>query len=94
MTREIITQALEAEGLKGGSQGFNIPEEREASCLLSAPGEVYVVSRVVVVDVREKYLFLQTAKDEHFFFAYEDILGLRLLGRSSSTKDRSAGFGR
>ena len=94
MTREIITLALEAEGLKGGAQGFNVPEEREATCLVSAPGELYTVSRVVVIDARDKYVYLQTAKDEHFYFAYEDVLGLRILGRASSAKDRSAGFGR
>jgi hypothetical protein len=94
MTREIITAALEAEGLKGGAQGFSIPEEREATWLVSAPGELYTVSRVVTVDAREKYLYVQTSKDEHFYFAYEDVLGLRILGRTSSAKDRSAGFGR
>jgi hypothetical protein len=93
MTREIITQVLESEGLKPGAHGFAIPEEREATCLVSAPGEVYTVARVVVLELRDKYLFLQTNKDERFFFVYEDVLGLRILGRSQS-KDRSAGFGR
>jgi hypothetical protein len=93
MTREIISQALESEGLKATQHGFTIPEEREATCLVSAPGEVFSVSRVVVLDLREKYLFLQTSKDERFFFAYEDVLGLRLLGKSQ-TRERSAGFGR
>jgi hypothetical protein len=93
MTREIITQVLESEGLKAGAHGFAIPEEREATCLVSAPGEVYTVARVVLLELRDKYLFLQTSKDERFFFVYEDVLGLRILGRSQS-KDRSAGFGR
>jgi hypothetical protein len=93
MTREIISAALEAEGLKGGNQGFSIPEDREATCLLSTPGEVLSVSKVVLADLREKYLYLQTSKDERFFFAYEAVLGLRLLGKASA-KERSAGFGR
>jgi hypothetical protein len=93
MTREIISAALESEGLKAGGQGFTIPEDREATCLVSAPGEVFSVSKVVVADLREKYLYLQTAKDEHYFFAYEDVLGLRILGKSLS-KERSAGFSR
>ena len=93
MTREIITQALESEGFKSGQQGFVIPEEREATCLVSAPGDVLTVSRLVLLDLREKYIFLQTSKDERFFFAYEDVLGVRIIGKSQA-RDRSAGFGR
>ncbi len=93
MTREIITQALDSEGLKAGAHGYAIPEEREATCLISSPGELFSVSRVVVLELRDKYVFLQTSKEERFFFAYEDVLGLRLLGRSQ-VKDRGAGFAR
>ena len=93
MTREIITQALESEGFKSTQTGFVIPEDREATCLVSAPGDVLSVSRLVLVDLREKYIFLQTGKDERFFFAYEDVLGVRILGKSQA-RDRSAGFGR
>jgi hypothetical protein len=93
MTREIMAAALEAEGLKATGQGFTIPEDREATWLVSAPGDVLSVSRVVQADLREKYLFLLTQKDERYFFAYEDVLGLRLMGKAS-IKDRSAGFGR
>jgi hypothetical protein len=93
MTREIIAAALESEGLKPAGQSFSIPEDREAACLVSAPGDVLSVSKVVVADLREKYLYLKTSKDEHYFFAYEDVLGLRLVGKSSA-KERSAGFSR
>ena len=94
MTREIISAALEAEGCKASAQGFTIPEDREATVLISAPGDVMSVGKVVQADLREKYLFLQTAKDERYVFAYEDVLGLKLLGKGSSAKERSAGFGR
>jgi hypothetical protein len=96
MTREIIAAALESEGLKAQSgQSYAIPEEREATCLVSAPGEVFSVPKVAHIDLREKYLYLQTSKDEHYFFAYEDVLGLRLLGsKATSAKERSAGFSR
>jgi hypothetical protein len=94
MTREIITQVLESEGIKAGSQGFTIPEEREVTCMISAPGDLFSVSRIVLLDLREKYLFMQTSKDERFFFAYEDVLGVRLLGKSQTSGSRSAGFGR
>jgi hypothetical protein len=90
-----MVAALEAEGLRAQSgQSYTIPEEREATCLISAPGDILSVVKVVQADLREKYLYLQTFKDEHFFFAYEDVLGLRLLGKASSAKERSAGFSR
>ena len=93
MTREIITHILESEGLKAGGHGFAISEDREATLLISTPGEVYTVARVVLLELRERYVFIQTSKDERFFFVYEDVLGVRILGRSQP-KDRSAGFGR
>lgn len=94
MTREMISAALEAEGLKASGQGFSIPEDREATVLVSAPGDVLSVGKVVQAELREKYLYLQTTKDERYYFAYEDVLGLKLLGKGSSAKERSAGFGR
>jgi len=93
MTKEIIALALEAEGLKAGTQGYAIPDEREASCLVSAPGELLSVSRLVTIELRDKYLALQTTKDERYIFAYEDVLGLRLMAKAQA-RDRSAGFAR
>jgi hypothetical protein len=93
MTREIIAAALEAEGLKASGQGFTIAEEREATFLVSAPGELLSVAKVTQADLREKYIFLQTSRDERFFFAYEDVLGVRILGKASA-KHGSAGFSR
>jgi hypothetical protein len=94
MTREMISAALEAEGLKAGGQGFTIPEDREATVLVSTPGDVFSVVKVVQADAREKYLYLQTSKDEHYYFGYESVVGLKLLGKASSAKERSAGFSR
>ena len=86
--------ALESEGLKGGAQGYTIPEDREATCLVSAPGDVFPVARLVKVELREKYLFLRTAKNEHLYFAYEDVLGLRLAAPTAAQRERAAGFSR
>jgi len=93
MTREIIAAALEAEGLKASGQGFTITEEREATFLVSAPGELLSVGKVTQADLREKYIHLQTSRDERFIFAYEDILGVRILAKPSA-KHGSAGFSR
>jgi hypothetical protein len=90
MTREIITQILEAEGAKSSGGVFSIREDREASCFVSAPGELLQIPRVVKIDLRDKFLSLQTVKDERFVFAYEDILGFRLAAQTN--KDRAAGF--
>jgi hypothetical protein len=93
MTREIIALALEAEGLKVGAQGVAVPDEREGTFFVGAPGDIMHVSKVVKLELREKYVALQTAKDERYFFAYEDVLGFRLAGVASA-KERSAGFSR
>jgi len=92
MTREIITLALESEGLKAGAQGFSIPEDRDATCLISTVGELFTIARVVAMELRDKVLFLGTAKHERFYFAYESVLGLRLM--RPQDKERSAGFAR
>ena len=92
MTRESITAALESEGLGSGAQGYNIPDSREAMCLVAAPGEIFSVDRVLRIDLKDKFVLLENGKRERFFFAYEDLLGLKLL--APAAKDRVAGFGR
>ncbi len=91
MTRDIIVQILESEGAKGGANGFVLREDREASCFVSAPGDLLQIPRVVKIELKEKFLALQTAKEERFLFAYEDVLGFKVT--VTSTKDRTAGFG-
>jgi hypothetical protein len=93
MTKESIAQALESEGLASGNQGHAIPENREATCLISAPGDIFTVDRLVRIELRDKHLLLENTKRERFFFAYEDVLGLRLLA-APAARDRVAGFGR
>ena len=94
MTKDCIALVLEGEGLGASKEGrFSIPENREAICLIEAPGDVVPVERLVAVELREKFVVLQNAKHERFFFAYESVLGLRLLA-SSTARERVAGFGR
>ena len=90
MTREIIVQILEGEGAKGGANGFSIREDREATCFVSAPGDLLQIPRVIKVDLKEKFVSLTTVKDERFLFAYEDILGFKLT--ATAAKERPAGF--
>jgi hypothetical protein len=94
MTREILAQALEAEGLSAGQQGgYPVPENREATFFVAAPGDLFPVERVVRVDLRDKFLMLENVKRERFVFAYDDVLGFRLLA-ATSARERVAGFGR
>ncbi len=93
MTRESITAALEGEGFGSGAQGYAIPESREVTCLVAAPGDVFSVDRIVRMDLKEKFVLLENARRERFFFAYEDLLGMKMLA-APNAKDRLAGFGR
>jgi hypothetical protein len=58
---------------------------------ISAPGEMLSVARIVRVELKDKYVLLRTTKEERFIFAFEDVLGLRLV---EAPKDRAAGFAR
>jgi hypothetical protein len=91
MTKETIVAALVAEGLTANQDTFSIPEEREAVFLVAAPGDVLPVSRVVRVELRDKVLCLQSAKQERFWLTYDLILGLQMMA-SKPGKDRTAGF--
>jgi hypothetical protein len=91
MTKDTIAAALSAEGLQANQDTFTIPEEREATFLVSAPGDVMQLNKIVRVELRDKVLSLQTVKDEHFWFTYDLVLGLRVLAAQLG-KDRVAGF--
>ena len=91
MTKDTITAALAAEGLQASQDTFKIPEEREAVFLVAAPGDVMQLNKIIRVELRDKVLSLQTIKDEHFWFTYDLVLGLRLLAAQLG-KDRVAGF--
>ena len=58
---------------------------------MAAPGDVLPVNKVVRVELRDKALCLHTVKDEHFWFTYDLVLGLRVLAAKPG-KERLAGF--
>jgi hypothetical protein len=93
MTREIIVSILEAEGAQSNAGALLIREDREATCFVSTPGDLMHVGRIVRIELKDKYLTLQNAKDERFAFAYDDVLGFKIAA-AATAKDRSAGFGR
>ena len=93
MTREIILSILEGEGADAKGGALTLREDREVTAFVSAPGEILNVARIVRAELKDKFIALQTAKDERFAFAYEDILGFKFAA-AANVKDRSAGFGR
>ena len=93
MTKETLLAALETERLKPGNDGFAVPEDRDATFLISAPGETVQVGRVVKIEARETSLCLETSKGERFWFTYDLVLGVRLRN-AKLAKDLAPGFGR
>jgi hypothetical protein len=91
MTKDTIIAALVAEGLSANQDTFTIPEDRETIVLVAAPGDMMPVNKVIRVELREKLLCLHTVKDEHFWFTYDLILGLRMIAAKPG-KERVAGF--
>jgi hypothetical protein len=91
MTKDTIIAALVAEGLTASQEAFTIPEDREASVMVAAPGDVMPVNKVTRIELRDKLLCLHTAKEDHFWFTYDLILGLRFMAAKPG-KDRVAGF--
>ena len=93
MTREMIVQLWESEGVRPAGNTITIREEREATCFIESKGELMTVARVVKLELKEGFIALATAKDERFVFAYDVILGFKL-SSPAAPKERAAGFGR
>jgi hypothetical protein len=93
MTKETLLYALGAEGLKVGSDAVSIPDDRDASFLVSGPGETIQVGKVIKIELRDGALCLQTTKGERFWFTYDLVLGLRVRA-AQDTKEHGAGFSR
>lgn len=93
MTREMIVQIWESEGMKPSGHTLVIRDDREASCFIQTAGEVMSISRVTKIELRDGFLSMQTVKDERFVFAYEDVLGWKI-NPAVAPKDRPTGFAR
>ena len=82
---------LSSEGVKPGAKGHTLPSEAEASLFVRGGSECMTIARVVRVQLADAYLVAETNKKDRFFFAYEDVVGLKLAVQEPS-KERSAGF--
>jgi hypothetical protein len=93
MTKETLLSSLEAERLKLGTDGINVPEDRDATFIVAGPGETIQVGKVVKIEARDTSLCLETAKGERYWFTYDLVLGVRF--RSAKlAKESTTGFGR
>jgi hypothetical protein len=93
MTKETLLYALGAEGLKVASDCVAIPDERDASFIVVAPGETIQVGKVIKIELRDSALCFETTKRERFWFTYDLVLGMRVRA-AEGTKAHGAGFGR
>ena len=87
-----VTLSVRSGGHSAGGLGvWNDALVVDLSLMRSTP--VDPEHRTVRVDLKDKFVSLQTAKDERFSFAYEDVLGFKV-SAAATAKERSAGFGR
>jgi hypothetical protein len=93
MTKETLLYALGAEGLKLANDGVAIPDERDASFLVAAPGETIQVGKVIKIELRDSALCLETNKGERYWFTYDLVLGMRVRA-VAEPKAHGAGFAR
>ena len=93
MTKETLLSTLETERLKPGTDGIHVPEDRDATFMVAAPGETIQVGKVVKIEARDSALCLETVKGERYWFTYDLVLGMRLRS-AQTTKEHAAGFGR
>jgi hypothetical protein len=93
MTKETLLLALEAERLKVGTDGIAVPEDRDATFIIAAPGETLLVGRVVKIDPRDTMLCIETSKAERYWFTYDLVLGIRVRP-AQAVKEHTTGFGR
>jgi len=93
MTKETLLQTLEAERLKIGGETIVVAEDRDATFMISSPGEPFQVSKVVKIEPRDAVLCLETVKGERFWFTYDLLLGLRIRAVKTA-KEHTTGFGR
>lgn len=91
MKKDVIAKVLEAEGCKPQGGAHLLPEEREASAFVRTGGDPLTLVRVTRIELHAEHVGLENARGERFFFAYDDLLGLRL---NKLSAERAAGFGR
>jgi hypothetical protein len=93
MTKETLLSTLESERLKPAPDGIDVPEDRDATFMVAAPGETIQIGKVVKIEARDTSLCLETAKGERYWFTYDLVLGVRL--RSAKlAKEPTTGFAR
>jgi hypothetical protein len=91
MTKESLLQILKTERLGMSGSVVTVSEDREATIFIATPGETIQVTKVVTMELFDSQVCLETGKNDRFWFAYEQVIGVRLLP-AKVAKDRAAGF--
>lgn len=91
MTKESLLQIFKTERLGMTGSVVTVPEDREATLFIASPSETIQVSKVLTIELYDGQVCLETGKNDRFWFAYEQVIGLRLLP-AKVAKERAAGF--
>ena len=76
---------------KKDGTSWHLADETEATLFISLGEEVLQVAKVARIDVGAEVLEISTHKQERFFFAPEQVVGLRVGGENKAIRG-SAGF--
>jgi hypothetical protein len=79
-------------GVKREGDAFVLPEELDANAYVTIGQEVLQIPRLQRVELTGDLVTLTTHKNERFYFALEQMAGLRLGGDNKSAGRPSAGF--
>jgi hypothetical protein len=77
--------------VKKDGQAWVIPEESDATAFVALGQEVLQIPRIMRIELGTEAVFL-THKGERFYFAPEQVVGLRFGGPEARHKIGSAGF--
>jgi hypothetical protein len=93
MNAQTISAILDGQRGVTKSGETHVLAELEATVFVGVGGDLAPVPRVVRVELKKEFAHLSTAKDEHYFFEYAAISGLKLeLPDDKKKSGHGAGF--
>lgn len=93
MKVELIHRILDGvSGAKKDGGAWVIPEEVDVSVFIGLPSEVMAVPRVARAEATADLLTVETHKGERYYFAVEDVAGVKCGAPEKRSSGRGAGF--
>ena len=80
-----------APSVKKDGNAFVFPEETDATAFIALGQEVLQIPRIAKVEVSSEVVF-HTHKGERFYFAVDQVVGLRFGAVESKNRHAGAGF--